>query len=104
MPTPHKPTSAVRRATRKLGADIKDARRIRKLTASIVADRALTTRQTLRRIESGDHRVSIGIYASVLQVLGLLDHLSDIADLNNDEVGKMLSRNSLPRRVRESRK
>lgn len=104
MPTPHNPTSAVRRATRKLGADIKDARRIRKLTASIVADRAFTTRQTLRRIESGDHRVSIGIYASVLHVLGLLDNLANSADLNSDEVGKFLVTKSLPVRVRVSRK
>ena len=104
MPTSHEPASAIRRATRKLGADIKDARRRRKLTATIVAARAFTTRQTLRRIEAGDHLVGIGIYASVLHVLGLLDDFADIADISNDKLGQLLSIQSLPDRVRMSRK
>lgn len=100
MPTPHQPTSAIRRAMRKLGADIKDARRRRKLTTTIVAERAFTTRKTLKRIEEGDYAVSIGIYASVLQVLGLLDQLAQLADPSNDELGRRLAANDLPQRIR----
>jgi len=70
MPTPHQPAAAVRRALRKLGADIQDARRRRKLLMSVVAERAFTSRSTLQKIESGDTNVSIGIYAGVLQALG----------------------------------
>src|SRR5260370_580237 len=40
MPTPHYPTAAVRRALRKLGADIHDARRRRRLPMSVIAELA----------------------------------------------------------------
>lgn len=70
----------------------------------IVADRAFTSRKTLSRIEDGDHGVSIGIYASVLNALGLLDKLGEVADLANDEVGLSLSSAELPKRVRRRRK
>ena len=73
MPTPHNPPAAVRRALRKLGADIHDARRRRRLPMAVVAERAFTSRSTLQKVEAGDTNVSIGIYAGVLQALGLLD-------------------------------
>lgn len=55
----------MRRALRKLGADIHDARRRRKLPMAVVAERAFTSRSTLQRVEAGDTNVSIGIYAGV---------------------------------------
>lgn len=103
MPTPTTPPSAVRRALRKLGGDIADARKRRGLTMETVADRAFTTRKTLARIEQGDHGVSMGIYACVLHALGLLDALGDLADPSNDEVGLSLSSADLPKRVRPKR-
>lgn len=99
MPTPHNPPAAVRRALRKLGADIHDARRRRKLPMAVVAERAFTSRSTLQKIEAGDTSVSIGIYASVLQALGLLDSLTGIADISNDSVGQALSSAGLPKHV-----
>ena len=90
MPTPHMPTLSVRRTLEKLGADIYDARKRRKLSAQVVADRAFTSRKTLHRIERGDFAVSIGIYASVLHALSLLDNLSGVADVRNDEIGLTL--------------
>ena len=56
MPTPHNPPAAVRRALRKLGADIHDARRRRRLPMAVVAERAFTSRSTLQRVEAGDTR------------------------------------------------
>lgn len=100
MPTPTTPPSAVRRALRKLGQDIADARKRRGLTMKIVADRAFTTRKTLARVEGGDHGVSIGIYASVLHAIGLLDGLGELADPVNDTVGLSLASADLPKRVR----
>jgi transcriptional regulator with XRE-family HTH domain len=99
MPTPHHPSAGVRRILRKLGADIHDARRRRRLPMAVVADRAFTTRPTLQRVESGDTNVSIGIYAAVLQALGLLDGLSEIADIRRDTVGQELASANLPARV-----
>ena len=65
MPTPHHPPAAVRRALRKLGADIHDARRRRRLPMAVVAERAFTSRSTLQKIEAGDTNVSIGSMFSV---------------------------------------
>lgn len=100
MATPHYPSVAVRRTLRKLGLDIRDARRRRGLTAEIVAERAFTSRPTLRRIEDGDHTVGIGIYAAVLQALGLLDGLGLIAAASKDEVGLAMASENLPKRMR----
>src|SRR5882757_5419760 len=96
MPTPHNPPAAVRRALSKLGADIHDARRRRRLPMAVVAERAFTSRSTLQRVEAGDTTVSIGIYAGVLQALGLLEGLSMIADIGNDSIGQALASAELP--------
>lgn len=100
MPTPHHPPQAVRRALRKLGADIRDARIHRGLPREVVAERAFTTRQTLARAEKGDHAVSIGIYAAALHALGLLDGMSDVADIAHDSVGKAMAASAMPQRAR----
>ena len=67
---------------------------------SVVAERAFTSRSTLQRIEEGDSAVGIGIYGAVLQALGLLDGLADIADLSRDGIGRAFVSASLPKRVR----
>ncbi|GAB5499442.1 MAG: hypothetical protein PsegKO_17530 [Pseudohongiellaceae bacterium] len=67
---------------------------------AIVADRAFTSRATLQRVEAGDPGVGMGIYAAVLQALGLLDGLGQLADPSRDEVGQTLSSAELPKRVR----
>ncbi len=100
MPAPHHPSLAVRRSLQKLGADIRDARLRRGLPAEVVADRAFTTRPTLRRIEAGDAGVGIGIYAAVLNALGLLSPLTNLADPANDAVGLSLAADALPQRAR----
>ncbi len=66
---------------------------------AVVAERAFTSRSTLQRVEAGDTSVSIGIYAGVLQALGLLDGMSQIADISNDSVGQALASAELPKHV-----
>ncbi len=61
MPTQHFPSAAVRRTLRKLGSDIHDARRRRRLPMGVIAERAFTSRSTLQRIEAGDPGVGMGI-------------------------------------------
>lgn len=100
MPTPHQPSAAVRKALGKLGADVRDARRRRRLPMAVLADRAFTSRSTLQRIEAGDPAVGIGIYGAVLHSLGLLDGLAQLADSSMDQVGLELASADLPKRVR----
>lgn len=71
---------------------------------AVVAERAFTSRSTLQRVEAGDTSVSIGIYAGVLQALGLLEGLSKIADISNDSVGQALATAELPKHVHLKRK
>ncbi len=89
----------MRRALRKLGADIHDARRRRRLPMAVVAERAFTSRSTLQKVEAGDTNVSVGIYAGVLLALGLLDGLSQIADIGNDPIGQALASAALPKHI-----
>ena len=103
MPTPYRPSIGVRRALRTLGSDIRDARRRRHLPMGVVAERAFTSRSTLQRIEAGDPGVGIGIYAAVLQALGLLDELAAVADVARDAVGQSLASADLPIRARLKR-
>jgi transcriptional regulator with XRE-family HTH domain len=103
MPTPHRPPPATRRTLRKLGEDIRAARLCRNLTMEVVAGRSATSRPTISRIEKGDPSVSIGIVASVLQSLGLLEHLADVADPSQDEIGQNIAREQLPKRAHIAR-
>ena len=99
MPTPHNPPAVVRRALRKLGSDIHDARLRRRLPMAVVAERAFTSRSTLQKVEAGDTNVGVGIYAGVLLALGLLDGVGQIADISNDRVGQALANAALPKRA-----
>lgn len=93
----------VRRALRKLGHDIRDARRRRRIPTAIVAERASISRVTLLKIEKGDPGVAMGLYATVLFVLGMAEGIGDIADAKNDSVGLQLEEARLPQRIRTSR-
>lgn len=66
---------------------------------AVVAERAFTSRSTLQKVEAGDASVSIGIYASVLQALGLFEGLSQVADIGNDSVVQSLASAGLPKHV-----
>src|ERR1700681_1242125 len=92
----------VRHALRKLGRDIRDARRRRRIPAAIAAQRASISRTTLVKIEKGDPGVAIGIYATVLFVMGMTDRLADSADPTNDAVGLQLEQEHLPQRIRRT--
>jgi transcriptional regulator with XRE-family HTH domain len=94
----------VTRALRKLGNDIKDARRRRRIPMAIAAERASISKPTLIRVERGNPSVSIGSYATVLFVMGMADRLADLADPRNDAVGRQLEEENLPKRIRGPRK
>jgi hypothetical protein len=90
-----------RRALLKLGKDIREARIRRRIPTAVMAGRALFTRMTLYKIERGDPTVSVGAYATVLFVLGMIERFSQIADSKFDEVGRSLDEERLPKRIRQ---
>ncbi|TGQ35771.1 MULTISPECIES: hypothetical protein [unclassified Mesorhizobium] len=101
--TPYNLPIPVRRALRKLGQDIRDARRRRRIPSAILAERASISRTTLVKVEKGEPGVSLGTYATVLFVLGLTDRLSTLADVRNDPRGLELEEEHLPKRIRRPR-
>ena len=90
----------VQKALRKLGQDISDSRRRRRIPVALMVERAGLSKATLGKIEKGDPTVSLGGYAAVLFVLGLTERLGDMADANHDTVGRMLEEENLPKRIR----
>jgi transcriptional regulator with XRE-family HTH domain len=94
----------VKRALAKLGEDIRSARLRRRIATTVMAERAFITRMTLQKVERGDPGVSLGIYATVLFVLGLTPRLAEVADARNDEIGLQLEEERLPKRIRSSGK
>jgi len=88
------------RVLRKLGRDMRDARRRRRIPVAVLAERAGISRMTLNKLEKGDGGVSGGTDATVLFTLGMIDRLADLADARHDEVGLALEEERLPQRIR----
>lgn len=84
-----------------VGANLKQARLRRSYSAEIVAERSSITRRTLQRVEQGDPAVALGIYARVLQALGLVEDLAALA--RDDALGRRLQDLDLPIRKRAPR-
>jgi len=77
-----------------LGSNLKLARLRRKYSAETVAQRAGISRKTLYRVERGDPAVALGIYARVMQALGLEQDLALVAV--DDVLGRKLQDAALP--------
>lgn len=84
-----------------VGVNLKQARLRRSYSAEIVAERSGITRRTLQRVEQGDPAVALGIYARVLQALGLVEDLAVLA--RDDALGRRLQDLDLPIRKRAPR-
>ncbi len=90
----------VTKALRKVGQNISEARRRRRISTELMAQRAGISRGTLAKIEKGDPTSSMGNYASVLFVLGMISRISDLVDSNHDLVGRHIDEENLPKRIR----
>lgn len=76
----------------------------RRIPMQLTAERAGISRATLDKIEKGDSGVSLGAYAKILFVLGLLPRLVELADPKFDELGLGLEAENLPKRIRIPRR
>ena len=90
----------VRRALKRLGLNLRDARKRRRIPMRLAAERASISRATLTKIEKGDEGVSLGAYARILFVLGLIQPLAELAYPKFDELGLDLEAEKLPKRIR----
>lgn len=93
------PRSA-RNTLTKLGEDIAVARKKRRISTVSMAERAFISRNTLYKLERGDPTVSIGIYATVLSILNLVEKLGDVAERSQDELGLDIDEDNLPEKIK----
>jgi hypothetical protein len=93
----------VLRALHKLGQDIRDARRRRRIPVAVAAERASISKTTWLKVEKGDPGVLAGTYAKVLFVLGLVEKVAQLANSANDSVGLRLEEEQLPLRIRHKK-
>ena len=84
---------------KKVGSDLRDARRRRRISTTTLAERARISRATLYRIERGDAGVSMSSYVAVIFALGLVDCLTDAFDARHDAVGLGLEAEHLPKNI-----
>jgi transcriptional regulator with XRE-family HTH domain len=91
---------AVARALRVMGTHVSNWRKLQRLTAAQVAERAGISRDTLRAIEQGKGTASTENLFRVLRIVGILDNVVVAADPYQTDVGRLRADEILPRRVR----
>lgn len=95
---------ATRRTMRALGEDLSVARRRRRITQADLAGRMGVSVGTVKRLEAGDPGVGIGSLAMALLAFGKLDRLANLLPEDQDDIGQLIDRQHLPRRVRKPRR
>lgn len=93
----------VRRGAVEIGEQIRTWRKLQRLTAARVADRAGVDIKTLRSLEHGEGRISLENTLRIARALGVLDKLTAALDPYSTDVGRLRTEESLPERVRVPR-
>jgi transcriptional regulator with XRE-family HTH domain len=83
--------------------DIAIARKRRRTPQRLLAQRMMVSLDTLQRLERGDAGVSLGVVATALWALGLIDRLAALASPDQDTVGKGEELKRLPKQARMPR-
>jgi transcriptional regulator with XRE-family HTH domain len=91
---------AVERGLRILGEHVSNWRKLNRLTAAQVAERANISRETLRAIEQGKGTASTENLLRVLRIIGIMDSVVAAADPYKSDVGRLRMDEILPKRVR----
>lgn len=86
----------------KLGENLRIARKRRELRIVDLAQAAGCSQDTLRRLESGDPGVSLGVLARVAAVIGCGQELASVMDAAKDIGGLKGDVQRLPQRVRRA--
>jgi transcriptional regulator with XRE-family HTH domain len=100
--TASKTPIAVANGLRRIGEDLATWRRLRRLTAAQVADRAEVSRHTVMRLENGEG-ASLENLLRVARAVGVLDSLVAALDPYATDEGRLRSEEALPERVRQQR-
>lgn len=89
----------VQTALKRLGHDIRVARKKRRMSVADFCERLGVTDKTLAKLETGDGGVRLETLAMALMVLGELHRLGEMLDPAKDETGLILEQARLPERI-----
>lgn len=101
MSSPSRPVPyAIASAAREIGTHFATWRKLQRLTAQQLAERAGVSRSTLSKLENGDSSVGFDVVLRVARALGVLNTLEDALDPLNTDLGRARADERLPQRVR----
>ena len=87
-------------AAREIGAHLATWRKLQRLTAQQLSERAGVSRSTLSKLENGDSSVGFDVILRVARALGVLQRLEDALDPLDTDLGRARAHERLPQRVR----
>lgn len=87
-----------------VGKNIKIARIRRNITIKELANRSHLNERTISRLEKGDPSINFKNLVTVLITLGISDSVLNLANPNDDDLGKALEFQKNPQRVRNADK
>ena len=87
---------------RRLGDNLRTARKRRRISMEDMAERMSVNRSTLARLEKGEPGVSLSVLAEALWVLNLQNDLTALATPEKDEIGMFQEKKRLPSRIRKT--
>lgn len=90
----------INREIEEFGEHVRGWRMVLGLTAQQVSERGGITRDTLRKIESGNATVGFGSVAQVLRALGVLDQVVGAVDPLNSDIGRLRAGDLARKRAR----
>ncbi|MFI5931540.1 helix-turn-helix domain-containing protein [Actinoplanes sp. NPDC051494] len=96
-----RPSTRVQAAARSIGEQFVTWRKLHGLTALQVSERAGISRNTLRRVETGDPGVGLQAFLGVARALGVLDAVVTATDPYETDLGRARADEILPKRVRQ---
>ena len=96
-------SDAALRSLSELGARLKEARLRRNWTQAQTAQKAGLSASSVKKVESGTPRITMGAYLALLDVFGLPSAFDGVLAAGHDTLGEALGRHSLRRRARQPR-
>lgn len=93
-----------RKALKSMGANLKTARKKRRISIADFGDRIGVSKNTVISLEKGEAGVSIGTLTMACLVLGEIERIETLLDAGSDETGLLLDGRTLPKRIDGPRK
>lgn len=86
-----------------LGERLREARLRRNWTQAQTAGKAGLSESSVKKVEAGSPRITMGAYLALLDVYGLPTAFNHVLAAGDDAIGEALARSSLRRRARQPR-